>query len=506
MNISEKLDFLMNITNTRNSALGKALSFDPSYISRIRSGSRGIPKSQPFSRPVAAYFSRNIKDRYQLETLSKMIRGDEHVPIDEDELEKLIYDWLQDDLSKDERGGTMSGLIDDITQMLESYDKGRPEMFDTPASLEASAESDERVIPVGVFYGNQGKRDSVKRFLSSLLMQKRPFMLYLYSDEDMSWLYENPSFAREWTGLLVSLIKSGSHIQIIHTIGREFTEMMEAIRKWLPLYAMGAIEPYYCPKMRDKIYRRSLFIAKRYSALISTSVGDKTEGMVNFLVRNTEAVSALEAEYQNYLGMCRPLMKMYVSKDRERFTDILLGENAVAGKFFLSSPAPSLWTMPKDIAAAIAKRAKSIDVINVSKALNENMIRVLEGGGEITEMIALPDKDKLMANGAPLPLADMYGSADYRYTGDEYLRHLKHAAELSEKYEGYRIIAVNQIPSSIIMMTHLDSDTIIAGASAPTTVFHISHQQFSYAFYEYLERIEKDSPHHNDKALSSYLE
>ena len=33
---SEKLDILMKITDTKNSALGRALSFDPSYIGRIR--------------------------------------------------------------------------------------------------------------------------------------------------------------------------------------------------------------------------------------------------------------------------------------------------------------------------------------------------------------------------------------------------------------------------------------------------------------------------------------
>ena len=141
MNISEKLDFLMNVTNTRNSALGKALSFDPSYISRIRSGRRGIPKSQPFSRPVAAYFSRNIKDRYQLETLSKMIKGDGTVPIDEDELEKLIADWLEDDLAGDSSGSNMEGMISDIGKILESYSREKPEEELSAGTLEFADEA-----------------------------------------------------------------------------------------------------------------------------------------------------------------------------------------------------------------------------------------------------------------------------------------------------------------------------------------------------------------------------
>ena len=53
---SEKLDILMKITDTKNSALGRALSFDPSYIGRIRTGKRGIPKHMPFIEPAAAFF------------------------------------------------------------------------------------------------------------------------------------------------------------------------------------------------------------------------------------------------------------------------------------------------------------------------------------------------------------------------------------------------------------------------------------------------------------------
>ncbi len=505
MNISEKLDFLMNVTNTRNSALGKALSFDPSYISRIRSGSRGIPKSQPFSRPVAAYFSRNIKDKYQLETVSKMIKGDGTLPLDEDEFEELIFGWLQDDIRDNSSDGPMSGIIDDISKVFKTYDNAGPET-DIPISFEKSIpKAEDRVVPVGVFYGNQGKRDCVKRFFTSLLAQKKPFQLYFASDEDMSWLYENPAFTKEWTGLLKNLIKSGSHLQVIHTAGREFSEMMESIRRWLPLYAMGSIEPYYCPKLRDKIYRRSLFIAKGFSAVVSTSVENKTDGMANLLVRNPEVVDALELEYHNYLSLCRPLMKSYMAKDRDRFSEVLLGEMNSGGKIFISGPAPSLWTMPKDVAASIARRAGDNELIRISEALGKKMRKHLQSGGEITEITALHGKEKIGKNGLAVPLSDMYGSAEYRYTEAEYIKHIKHAMELSKEFEGYRIIESGAISASTIMMVQLDADTLVAGTEAPTTVFHISNQQFSYAFFEYLSRMEKDSTYRGDKMLSHYI-
>ena len=53
MTFSEKLDLLMSLTGTSNSALGRALSYDPSYISRVRAGKRGLPRRQPFLQPAS---------------------------------------------------------------------------------------------------------------------------------------------------------------------------------------------------------------------------------------------------------------------------------------------------------------------------------------------------------------------------------------------------------------------------------------------------------------------
>lgn len=44
MQFYEKLDFLMNITRTSNSALGQKVKLDASYISRLRKGQRGALK------------------------------------------------------------------------------------------------------------------------------------------------------------------------------------------------------------------------------------------------------------------------------------------------------------------------------------------------------------------------------------------------------------------------------------------------------------------------------
>ena len=55
MQFYEKLDFLMDLTKTSNSVLSRHMSFDASYISRLRSGKRMPPRSEDInSLPLSA--------------------------------------------------------------------------------------------------------------------------------------------------------------------------------------------------------------------------------------------------------------------------------------------------------------------------------------------------------------------------------------------------------------------------------------------------------------------
>ena len=69
--VSGRIDFLMRITGATNAQLARALSFDASYISRIRAGKRGLPPELPFVEPAAAFFARNVREGYQAEALAR---------------------------------------------------------------------------------------------------------------------------------------------------------------------------------------------------------------------------------------------------------------------------------------------------------------------------------------------------------------------------------------------------------------------------------------------------
>ena len=94
--------------------------------------------------------------------------------------------------------------------------------------------------------------------------------------------------------------------------------MLSAINQWMPLYMSGAIEPYFYPKKRDGIFKRTLFVAPETAAVISNSVVDQVYSAANILYRDRDAVTSFAEEFQQYLRLCRPLMRVFTLREQER--------------------------------------------------------------------------------------------------------------------------------------------------------------------------------------------
>ncbi len=284
--VSSRIDFLMRVTGTSNAQLARALSFDASYISRIRAGKRGLPPELPFIEPAAAFFARNVRAGYQAEALARELGLPGKWPADRAKAARLIARWLE--------GAAGAGIQD-----VDAQSTGSPSAIAAGQSAEAR-----------LFFGDEGRREAALAFLSSVVDAGGPCELLLQSDEGTAWMYEDPAFSAEWAGLMARLADAGCTFTVVHTVSRGGNEMWEGLREWLPLYLAGALRPYYYPRMRDGVRTRSLFVARGRCALVSNSVqGMEGDGLC-VMLEDVDAVGALEREFDTYLGLCRPLAQV----------------------------------------------------------------------------------------------------------------------------------------------------------------------------------------------------
>ena len=491
---SERLDFLMRVTDTSNSVLARAISFDPSYISKLRSGKRKQPRNDDFFFRAVPYFTRNLSGDYRKKAISDAVLGGRTLPENHAALEKLLSAWL--------RGEEKSE--NDMQRLLRGASRLTPEAFASVPRSEAALPEAEAPTPapVAVFYGNEGKRRVVELFLSRLCAAGKPVTLLLCSDEDMAWMYEDAAFMSRWGDLLSRLLALGSSVKMIHTLSRNASELMAAVQGWLPLYLTGRVEPFYCPRLRDGIYRRSLFVAQGRAALVSTSVMTNTADMANLLFEDPETTGAFEAEFWNFLALCRPLMRIYRGGgDAEALRSEARRIDCSTGGLYLAQSLPSFATMPRSVLAEMA--GDSAENLERIRARSAAALRArLDSGAQMVELLHLPDPKHI---GSPaLPLWQILGFPELVYREELLEKHLSAALRLMERYENYRVALTDEIAPELMVMASESAGTMLL-CPLPA-VFSMEEQNITSTLLEYLQRLAERKRRRSDAhSLAEYI-
>ncbi|MFB0920166.1 MAG: transcriptional regulator [Oscillospiraceae bacterium] len=481
MLFSEKLNFLMDLTNTTNSALALNIKLDPSHISRLRRGERRALKNEACITAMASYFTRHCERDYQQRALAEALSLD-YLSCDEKKLSDSIARWL------------LSGDRND-NNTVESFLSGFAKIKNKHA---LSAAADQVGLPVenagsstDVYFGIKGKRLAVINFLSTVIARDKPQTLLLFSDEATDWMADDRDFAVQWAFLMAQFLSKGGSIKIIHTVSRDLDEMMSALGQWMPLYMFGSIEPYYYPKKRDGVFKRTLFISPNVAAVISTSVGAMRDQAANVLLRDRSAVASYEREFLEYLSMCRPLMRVFTTKDEKAYFDALSEFENIQSDAIIKTDSLSLVTMPENTFASVASRLEGTDQ-GFSEYQKERVAlfeKNLQAHAFI-EIVALPELQALAEGKVKVSFSDMLAGQTVFYTAEEYAQHLKNLLLLFVKYENFRIkLTASSSEESYMVYVSEDVGAIVAKTAAPPVILAIDENNMKAAFWDYLKSI-----------------
>jgi hypothetical protein len=481
MNIlfNEKLDLLMNILKVSNSALARHVSLDPSYISRLRNGHRQPSFEADYLDDMVEYLVKNCKDTYQKETINKLLGIRDLDDVSIKLYETLMYEWL---IVKDDREHIES-FLDQVTDFKfnrsVSKENQRAQVLDL---------SKDPIKNGSIYYGFDGKRKAVLIFLQKVLENSKPQKIYLLSEEKMDWLTEDPSFTKKWSVLLGQVVAQGNQIKIIHNINRSFDEMITAIKQWLPIYMTGAIEPYYYPKMRDRVFKKTLFIAEQTIAITADTVGEFNKNQANILYTDEEMIKALIKEFNYYLELCRPLMMVYTQRNMKEYFQTLDEFESEQASSILKSNGLSVLTLPKSVLEALALEEKtSMDLIKLHEkrtiAFKENL-----KSSEFTEIIHLPSLEAIQNNKVSINFSNLLNEGAYKYTLSTYKKHLENILVLYKNNTNYKLyIHKKNADSKHVAYVKEEVGLLVAKVSQPPVIFAINESNMTLAFWDYLK-------------------
>lgn len=474
MYFCEKLDFLMKITNTTNSSLSMYASLDPSFISRLRRGQRSPSKGDSYIKTMAKYFSRHCSESYQRKILYDTLKISSELT--ESELCDKIIEWLTNTQSPEFQnvGLFLSRIADKTPVRMPSAVK--PGGFTIPA------------CETSVLFGIEGKREAVICFLSEVLVQNKPLNLLLFSDEPTDWMTSDPAFTAKWASLMSEVLAKGTKIKIIHTVSRDLDEMLGAIVQWMPLYMTGLIEPCYYPKKRDGIFKRTLFIAPGTAAVISTSVGSMINEAANFLIRDAQAVEAVEQEFNHYFRLCNPLMRIFAAANQHAYMNTLYEFEKEQADAIIKTESLSLLTMPESVISSIMGRIShlgfdpSVYFQNRMELFKKNIDVI-----SFTEIIRLPDPQDVRNGRVAVAFSDiLYGGTIY-YSAPEYIMHLENIVSLLKEYSGFHVCLITKETDARYMVyAKEDLGVIVAKTSTPPIILAINEENMTAAFWDFL--------------------
>lgn len=434
----------MNITKTTNTSLALSVSVVPSYISRLRNGQRTLPKNSDLIAPISVYFAEKIADDPQKQQLLHACGCPETVPDNVEKTAKILSRWLMHNTDK-------SSVIP------HALSTGK-----TSGNLHSHS--------AAIYYGISGKQEAVIRFLSEILENPKPQTLLLFSDENMEWLMD-PAFFSTWRGLLMRILLQKNHIKIIHNINRGSREIEAAIHGWVPLYTTNLIDPYYCPvTKKDGILRRTLFIAPETAVISSFSIQENIENTPNLYITDPQAIQAFTKEFEDYAGICKPLMQKYSFGKNSEYLDILEKWEQNAGTLHLMPEYLSALSLPLSLLEAHCISPDLRDVLPAVQNRHTRQIRQLDLC-DVYDLIVLPDPEDVTAGKVRIPLFPYPAMPELTYTAEEFRAHLREIIHLLQTQETYHVVIRFSVEPYVVNVKDASGVFVISRDTAAYSYF-----------------------------------
>lgn len=429
MIFTDKLNFLMNITQTSNKELAAGMSVDRSLISMLRTGKRGKPKNQEHISHMALFFAKRCKADFQRNALSEMtgqtiLRS----AMPTDMLAEYIAKWLSNDL-------------DVVEQLLEG-------MNDASKSTEAKFVKKQlrevNNIPVStnetvLYYGNEGKRNAIRHTMHIIKSMKEPCNILIASDDHLEWLFEDYPFTQELqTGLIEILQKGFTLCQIMPSVNF-LNRYVESLRYWLPIYITGQAKVFYYPRLRDNLYRHSTVIVPGYYVLHSTGIG-LGDNSITILSTDPALINANINQYQEHLSFCKSALIMhdFIKEFIPCFQEFF----SISGTTIQKVCPLSITTLPRELLTQLVKQTTQSGWKYTFQMALENITRFEKHllQGPVIDIAELATAEDIRSG--RIPIASPFKAYDEHpvYTPETYILHLQNILRLMDEYENYYFV------------------------------------------------------------------
>ena len=455
---SDRFNSVVELTGYSNIRLSQLVNVDSSLISRYRSGLRNPLSNPEIATRILDTLWQNITRNKKTDELAGLMK----VPL-EDVNEHSFSFWLYD---YDSLQDSYSASVEKLMDAFQAFTSATP-----PAFADSLPDSSELPGEKSIYFGTEGLREAVIRFLLDAA-RSGTGELKLYSDESMEWMVSDPVFRSKWTRLMQECLKKRIHIRIIHNIDRSFDEMSDAIISWLPLYATGLVQSFYCRKQVGERFSHTLFLNPGKACIAAFHVTCAEDQGIYHYYTDPGILKICEASYDRLLEGSASLVKL---------TDPSF-KTPPSGNLTVIQPTLSVATMPENL----VKSFESPTLAEEWKYRHSTLEKCLENH-RFHEFLPLADISALDAG--VMPIESMPGVSELHYSAKQYRLHIMALIHLLESDTGYRLYLLPETPFKNMKLV-IGSDFVkVTSALRPHFSLIFNHPLLYRSFAEYTDAL-----------------
>lgn len=474
---SEKLSFLMYITETGNKELATALSIDASMVSMMRTGKRKLSKNPEQAKKMALFFAGRCTAAFQRQALSEMLGKASIGPgMPTEVLAADLEIWLQGE--KD--------VADTFLSHIQSFgpQAKHAHSFTPPAEPLPVAEN-----RTSFFFGENGRREAMTRVMQEIRRMEEPGSILTVIDDNLEWLLSDYLLTQKVHAELMEIMKQGfAFYQIMPPINY-INRYTESLQFWLPIYATGNTKVFYYPRLRGNLFRHSIIVVPGRCVQYAASVSTGSTSDITMFSTDPQLVKSFEKQFEEIMSLCRPALNVYnnVINPVHCFRNFFScqGETAQAVN------ALSVNSMPRELIERCMQETNDSQWTQIFRNLLTDIPFFEERFGKepYIDMCRLATAAEIRKGNVPLTIPVMPDGGRLYYTPETYCMHLKNILRLMDRYENYFFLPLREKDASDYNLFANESGlALIVTDRSPFKVLEISRPAMVTAFLEHLRR------------------
>ena len=469
------LKALASALSIGNNELARALSFDPSYISRILAGQRRPADMQAFVSGVASYVASRQQTREGARVLSELVGEDwENMETDE-ERAQAIATWLRTNFEPvaDPLGGFLLKLdAFDLNDFIRSIHFDEMSVPTAPLQLPTT-----RTV-TGLRNMMQAEID----YLRATVLSRSAADVIMYSDMPMRDMAADPDFPKQWMFGMAMLLKKGLHLHIVHDTARPLQEMLLGLESFIPMYMTGQISPYYFPLPQSSAFCTLLKVSGTVALAGEAVAGHQAEGRYT-LTKNRDEVRYYRKRAERMLEQARPLMRIVTAANSDELAAFEVREAELARKGgtwrAIASTLPFA-AIPPEVLERVLERNEvpPADRKAMLERARERTSLLTDLVGKCTLTIEVPDltEQEFEEHPLSLSLSGMFSEREVRYDFEGYRAHLQSLQQFCAGFEHCTLVLDRQSPfRNIQIRVCSGSHAVISKSNDPAIHFIIEH-------------------------------